>query len=71
MNPRVVTYLGRRARVTETRHGSSPFGLRTIRTEWLDDQVDGHPAGTITERTIRGDARRGTLEVVSEEQVIR
>lgn len=55
-----VTYLGRRAVVMTEYHDSSPIGLRTITTEWIDDATaenGGHKAGTVTRAVVKGDGR--------------
>lgn len=66
---RVVTYLGRRAERTVIQT-AGPASEREIRMRWIDDQVDGHPAGTVTSRTVKGDFTRGTGVVLIEEHVV-
>jgi hypothetical protein len=64
-----VTYLGRRAVLVEDRTGG-PTSDRWIFTRWIDDQVDGHPAGTITARRVKGDGRKPSFQVLVPEYVL-
>lgn len=60
---RVLTYLGARAETTTIHHDKSRNGLRTVRMHWIDDATPengGWPAGTTTEKTIKGDGWRGS-----------
>lgn len=69
---RKVTYFGRRAEVTEIRE-AGPTGVREIRVRWIDDADErngGHPAGTVTSRTIKGDFNKGTGVVLIDTHVI-
>jgi hypothetical protein len=69
---RKVTYLGTPAIVTEIRQAGAN-GEREIRIEWLGNAV-GQPiewaAGTVTSRTITGNALKGTLKVLVSEHVV-
>lgn len=72
-----LTYLGARARVITEHHDSSPIGLRTITTEWIDDATEhngGHAAGTVTRRVIKGDGRYASgpkaCEVIEPEWIV-
>lgn len=69
---RKVTYLGRRAEVTEIRTGG-PTSEREVQTRWIDDAHErngGYPAGTVTSRTITGNFTKGTGVVLVETHVI-
>lgn len=60
---RNATYFGRRAQVKEIRQAGA-HGVREIRMHWIDDadpKNGGYPAGTITSKTIKGNALTGTL----------
>lgn len=74
---RHLTYLGARAETTTIHHDKSRLGLRTVRMRWIDDaspENGGWPAGTITEKTIKGDGWRGAgrtaFEVIVPERVV-
>jgi hypothetical protein len=57
-----LTYMGRRCRVTTTKHERSNSGLRTVEFVWIDDadaSNGGHPAGTRVVRVMQGDGRPG------------
>lgn len=75
--PKVYTYLGARAEVTTIHHDKSRMGLRTVRMRWIDEaspENGGWPAGTTTERVIKGDGWRGqgrtAFEVIEAEKVV-
>lgn len=59
---RKLTCLGRRVVQTETKMAG---GFRQVLTYYVDDADErngGWPAGSTTLRTLKGDARRGTLQ---------
>lgn len=59
---KTLTYMGRRCRVTTTKHQSRSTGLRTVEFLWLDDATEangGHPAGTRVVEVMQGDGRPG------------
>jgi hypothetical protein len=54
-----VTYLGRRAKVTDYRYGG-PASPRLVLIEWVDDadpKNGGHKAGTVVARVLTGPVR--------------
>jgi len=57
---RELVYFGRRVRVVANHHDSNPYGLRTVRFEWIDEadsRNGGYPAGTIVRKLMSGDGR--------------
>ncbi len=69
---RNVSYLGRRAQITEIRKAGAT-GEREIRTLWIDDASEengGYKAGTVTSRTITGNFARNTGRVLVEDHII-
>lgn len=67
---RQVTYLGQRAEVKEIPLGG---GVREVRIHWIDAAIGQpieYPAGTVTSRTIKGNALKGTLVVLNETHVV-
>lgn len=57
---RSLEYYGARVITTTIHHDKSRTGLRTVRMQWLDqaDPKNGSwPAGTTTEKLIKGDGR--------------
>lgn len=71
--PRVLTYLGRRVRVTVEHHDKKRTGLRTITCEHIDDadpRNGGWSAGTVTRRTVKGDGQTSDFEVVVPEAIV-
>jgi hypothetical protein len=74
---RNLTYFGSRAEVTTIHHDKSRLGLRTVRMHWIDDAATengGWPAGTTTEKVIKGEGFRGVgrtaFEVIEAEKVV-
>jgi hypothetical protein len=72
---KTLTYLGRRAAVLVEHHDKSRTGLRTITTEYIDEAAPengGWSAGSVTRRTIKGDAWRKpeSFEVIIEEALV-
>lgn len=58
-----VTYMGRRARVTITKHERSNTGLRTVEFVWIDDATTdngGHAAGTRVVEVMHGSGIPGS-----------
>lgn len=77
VGPKVRTYMGARAEVTEIQHDSKRDGLRTILTKWIDDATadnGSHPAGTVTRQVLQGNAwkpvRGIPFEVIEAEKVV-
>jgi len=67
-----VTYLGRRAEVTETRYAGAK-GLREVRVRWIDSATEAngsYPAGTVVRRLVKGDVRDGTFQVIEGPEVV-
>lgn len=67
---RNLTYLGSRAEATTIHHDKSRTGLRTVRMYWIDQaapESGGWPAGTTTEKVIKGDGWRGQGRTAFEE----
>jgi len=74
---RNLTYFGSRAEVTTTHHDKNRVGLRTVRTRWIDEasaENGGWPAGTTTEKVIKGDGWKGegrnAFEIIEAEKVV-
>lgn len=60
---RTTTYMGRRARVTTTKHERSNTGLRTVEFAWIDDAAatnGGHRAGTRVVEVMHGSGIPGS-----------
>jgi hypothetical protein len=69
---RKVTYLGVPAKVTEIRQAGAN-GEREIRIEWLGDAIGQpieHPAGTVTSKTVTGNALKDTFKILVPEHVV-
>lgn len=71
---RTLTYLGARAEVTTIHHDKSRDGLRTVRMHWIDEATPengGWPAGTTTEKVIKGNGWKGPkFEIIEAEKVV-
>lgn len=70
--PRQLTFMGQRAEYKEIRE-AGPDGVREIRIRWIDSakyQPIEWPAGTIVSKTVKGNLRRGTFEVLIEEHQV-
>lgn len=69
---RQVTYLGRRAMVKTIykagEHGEREF--RILHVDEADPQNGGWPAGTVTSRTVIGNALKGTFKTLIAEHAV-
>jgi hypothetical protein len=64
-----LTYLGRRARLTEELATPNKFGLRRVTVEWVDDadpRTGDFTAGDVWTRVVTGDGRTDNFEVLAE-----
>lgn len=67
-----VTYFGRRAEV-KTILVAGAHGEREIRIRWIDaadERNGGHPAGTVTSRTVTGNMLKGTFKTLVEAHTV-
>jgi len=72
MPTRRVTYLGSRCDVKEIRQAGAN-GEREFRMRWVDaadPRNGGYPAGTITSKTVTGNALKGTLATLIDTHIV-
>ncbi|QDP45555.1 hypothetical protein SEA_FUZZBUSTER_71 [Microbacterium phage FuzzBuster] len=69
----ILSYLGSRVHHVTTHHDKSRDGLRTVRMTWIDDATPENgswPAGTTTEKVVKGNAMGAKFEVIEDTKVV-